>query len=248
MPIITTMFSGQSNAGLLALPLLIYHATQILLGSASLRPLKSWVEQDKHQNKGPSASSSFSEGKVESGEGGPGQGALLDGPGQGGRGHDGGGGSGGGGMGGEGGAAAAGVAGDGTGEGNVEVVVKGGGNGRDSGDVGGRAGEGRIAWPATGAAGTAGVAGAAAAGAVGAPGAAVAGAGGAARSGPPGTAAARRRLLEAEERALAERRLPLPVAAFAAEVGLDLAPSIVGLNGTAPLSAGGTGSTSTWRS
>ena len=143
MPIITTMFSGQSNAGLLALPLLIYHATQILYGSASLRPLKSWVEQGEHQNRGLSASSSLSEGKAEAGEGAPGEGAFLDGPVQGVRGHDGGGG--GRVMGGVGGSSTAGAAGDGAGQGDIEVVVKGGGDGRDSGDGGGRAGEDRIA-------------------------------------------------------------------------------------------------------
>ncbi|KAG2427660.1 hypothetical protein HXX76_012309 [Chlamydomonas incerta] len=43
MPLITVLFGSSGNAGILSLPLLIYHATQCLLGSLMIKYLKAWV-------------------------------------------------------------------------------------------------------------------------------------------------------------------------------------------------------------
>lgn len=44
MPLISVLYGKNANAGVLSLPLLIYHATQILIGSLLIKPLKRWVE------------------------------------------------------------------------------------------------------------------------------------------------------------------------------------------------------------
>ncbi|KAG2428566.1 hypothetical protein HYH02_014370 [Chlamydomonas schloesseri] len=43
MPLISVLFGKSANAGILSLPLLIYHATQCLLGSIMIKHLKAWV-------------------------------------------------------------------------------------------------------------------------------------------------------------------------------------------------------------
>ncbi|KXZ52329.1 hypothetical protein GPECTOR_10g961 [Gonium pectorale] len=43
MPLITVLYGKTANAGILSLPLLIYHATQCLLGSLMIKHLKAWV-------------------------------------------------------------------------------------------------------------------------------------------------------------------------------------------------------------
>ncbi|PNW86700.1 hypothetical protein CHLRE_02g095086v5 [Chlamydomonas reinhardtii] len=43
MPLISVLFGKSANAGILSLPLLIYHATQCLLGSLMIKHLKAWV-------------------------------------------------------------------------------------------------------------------------------------------------------------------------------------------------------------
>lgn len=42
---ITVLFGSQSNVGLLSLPLLIYHPSQIMIGSLLIKPLKDWVKR-----------------------------------------------------------------------------------------------------------------------------------------------------------------------------------------------------------
>jgi len=44
-PMIAVLFGSQPNVGLLSLPLLIYHPSQIVIGSFFIRPLKAWVER-----------------------------------------------------------------------------------------------------------------------------------------------------------------------------------------------------------
>ncbi|KAG2484749.1 hypothetical protein HYH03_016496 [Edaphochlamys debaryana] len=44
MPLITVMYGKSANAGILSLPLIIYHATQCLLGSIMVPRIRSWVE------------------------------------------------------------------------------------------------------------------------------------------------------------------------------------------------------------
>ena len=40
---ITVLFGSQPDVGLLSLPLLIYHPSQIMIGSLLIKPLKAWV-------------------------------------------------------------------------------------------------------------------------------------------------------------------------------------------------------------
>lgn len=42
-PMITVLFGSQPDVGLLSLPLLIYHPSQIMIGSLLIKPLKAWV-------------------------------------------------------------------------------------------------------------------------------------------------------------------------------------------------------------
>ncbi|KAG1678624.1 hypothetical protein FOA52_012631 [Chlamydomonas sp. UWO 241] len=85
MPIVTVMFGDQGNVGLLALPLLIYHPAQIIIGSVLVRPLKRWVAKDAderallHASEGGDAGAGVGVEKGgDDGQGGEGEGGGGD--------------------------------------------------------------------------------------------------------------------------------------------------------------------------
>ncbi|PNH11236.1 Sodium/bile acid cotransporter 7 [Tetrabaena socialis] len=55
MPLITVLYGKTSFAGIISLPLLIYHATQCLLGSLMIKHLKQWVNDEKRPGAWPAS-------------------------------------------------------------------------------------------------------------------------------------------------------------------------------------------------
>ena len=49
VPMINVLYKDNPSAGLLALPLIIYHALQVLFGSLLVRPMRYWNNLDKEQ-------------------------------------------------------------------------------------------------------------------------------------------------------------------------------------------------------
>jgi hypothetical protein len=54
MPLITVLYGAESDVGLLALPLLIYHASQIAIGSFLVSRMKIWVLEKNASSKAAS--------------------------------------------------------------------------------------------------------------------------------------------------------------------------------------------------
>ena len=45
-PLITVLYGSQPDVGLISLPLLIYHPSQILIGGLLVKPFKTWVHAE----------------------------------------------------------------------------------------------------------------------------------------------------------------------------------------------------------
>ncbi len=78
IPIISAVYESRPEAGLLSLPLIIYHAEQILVGSLITAPLKRWVRRCVERRTVASAAAA-ADAKVADGADGAGSRASGDG-------------------------------------------------------------------------------------------------------------------------------------------------------------------------